>query len=157
MDKCHSVKSLVIWGVISAYKATFLKWDGLLCKHTSISLIESSFHLNFYIKFCMVTKRCGEKERRRRRQVCEVPSSHTARNICRLKSWCSFSPSPVLHNFLFVNLSCKNSPAKGILLPVRTLLYHFFLMQTTAAWCLSVCLTSELAEGGEEQQGREES
>lgn len=74
----------------------------------------------------------------------EVPSSHVARNICRLKS------CPVLHNFLFVNLNCKNSAAKKVLLPVRK-----FPMQSTAGWCLSVCLATEQAE--EEQRGKAES
>lgn len=48
MDIIHSIKSIVIWGKISAYKVTFLDWDSVNA-HESLSL-KGSFHLHFRLK-----------------------------------------------------------------------------------------------------------
>lgn len=162
-DKCHSIKSSVTvnWAIICVYIVTFLDWDGFWRKCIWISLVERQLSTPFpHQKFVWFPREVG-RGRGEGEGTCRkwLPSIRPG-NICRLKSWYSFSSSPVLFYFLFVNLSweqlnCKAGFASSLDIGISSTSYAESYRMVSVLF-LAVCLATQLEEGGGVQSGRPE-
>lgn len=159
MDIIHGIKSIVIRGIISAYKVIFLDWDMLLCKCTWISLIERQLSPPFPHKKLVLWQRDVGRRGGEGQGTCGkcLPAIWPGISAGWSHGIVSALPQSYIPSFLWICVG-------------KTQLQSRFCFQSGHCYiicsscrvllddvCLSVYLTTELAEGGKEQQGRAES